>query len=88
MTREINIDGTWFKADGQVVKRMQENYETLKLATSKYDELAYATKEVRRLQKLYFKSKAYNILDECKKAEQELDDILSGKNQSTQQALF
>lgn len=85
---KVKIDDVWYDVPDPVVTRMQENYDAMKTIAKKYDELGTAILKVRDLQKLYFKTKAFNILDEAKAAERELDDILSGKANSKQQALF
>ena len=86
---QVKIDDTWHETPDAVANRMQEIYDGMTTIAKKYDELLATTRKVRDAQKLYYKTpKAFNLLDEAKAAERELDDILSGKANSKQNSLF
>lgn len=85
---DVIIDERHYQADPEVVKRMQEYYDTMLLAVKKLEQLEPAVVYMRKMQKSYFSTKDKyvkgSLLISSIQAEKEVDDILAGRSRAAE----
>ncbi len=86
----VNIDGTWYQADDEVVKRMQEIYDTMIRVIQSYELLESQVRYMRLKQMDYFASRnspkfiKNERLQLAKVAERNVDILIGEKKEKKQ----